>query len=131
MKNFLFVCLAFLLFSCGSSKEVIVNLNGEYKLLSAQEEDLSAQNLSITFTPAENRVTGETGCNGFSAKYTQENNVLSIGRAMSTRMYCDGKMETEQRIVSSLEDVAKVKKKGEELILYSTDNERLFTLTKK
>ena len=131
MKNFLFVCLAFILISCGSSKEVVVDLNGEYQLLEVQGEDLSDQDLSISFTPAENRISGETGCNGFSAKYTQENNVLSVGRAMSTRMYCEGKMETEQKIISSLEDVAKVKKDGKELVFYSTDNQRLFTLTKK
>ena len=131
MKNFLFVCLAFILISCGSSKEVVVDLNGEYQLLEVQGEDLSDQDLSISFTPAENRISGETGCNGFSAKYTQENNVLSVGRAMSTRMYCEGKMDTEQKIISSLEDVAKVKKDGKELVFYSTDNQRLFTLTKK
>lgn len=130
MKNFLFVCLALILISCGSSKEVVVDLNGDYKLMSIQGEVLSAQDLSITFTPAENRITGETGCNGFTAKYTQENNVLSIGQAMSTRMYCEGKMETEQKIISSLENVAKVKKDGKELVFYSTDNQRLFSLTK-
>ena len=130
MKNVFFVCLALILFSCGSSKEVVVDLNGEYKLLSIQGEDLSAQDYSFTFTPAEHRVTGETGCNGFSAKYTQENNVLSVGRAMSTRMSCEGKMDMAQKIISSLEDVARVEKKGNELVLSSTDNQNLFTLTK-
>ena len=82
MKNILYVCLSLFLFSCGSSKVEVVNLNGTYKVMNLQGEDLSAQNYSITFTPAEHRVTGETGCNGFSAKYTQENNVLSVGRAI-------------------------------------------------
>lgn len=130
MKNFLFVCLASILFSCGSSKEVVVDLNGEYKLMSLQGEDLSDRDLNFTFTPAEHRISGETGCNDFSAKYTQENNVLSIGRAMSTRMFCEGRMDTEQKIINSLEDVARVKKDGNELVFYSTANQRLFSLTK-
>jgi len=130
MKNILYVCLSLFLFSCGSSKVEVVNLNGTYKVMNLQGEDLSAQNYSITFTPAEHRVTGETGCNGFSAKYTQENNVLSVGRAMSTRMYCEGKMDMEQKIINNLEDVAKVEKRGKDLVLVSTDNRSLFTIQK-
>lgn len=130
MKNFLFAFLALALISCGSSKVEVVSLNGTYKILNLQGEDVSTQNYSLTFTPTEHRVTGETGCNGFSAKYIQENNVLSIGRAMSTRMYCEGKMEMEQKIINHLEDVAKVEKRGKDLVLVSTDNRSLFTIQK-
>ena len=131
MKKIIFAFLALIIASCGGSKEVIATLDGEYQLRLLDEEDVSAEDLSFTFNPSEKRISGETTCNGFSAQYTQENNVLSIGRAMSTRMYCEGRMEMEQKIISSLEDVARVEKNGKDLVFYSTDNRRLFTLTQK
>lgn len=131
MKKIIFAFLALIIASCGGSKEVIANLDGEYQLRLLDEEDVSAEDLSFTFNPSEKRISGETTCNGFSAQYTQENNVLSIGRAMSTRMYCEGRMEMEQKIISSLEDVARVEKNGKDLVFFSTDNRRLFTLTQK
>ena len=131
MKKIIFAFLALIIASCGGSKEVIANLDGEYQLRLLDEEDVSAEDLSFTFIRSEKRISGETTCNGFSAQYTQENNVLSIGRAMSTRMYCEGRMEMEQKIISSLEDVARVEKNGKDLVFYSTDNRRLFTLTQK
>ena len=131
MKKIIFAFLALIIASCGGSKEVIANLDGEYQLRLLDEEDVSAEDLSFTFNRSEKRISGETTCNGFSAQYTQENNVLSIGRAMSTRMYCEGRMEMEQKIISSLEDVARVEKNGKDLVFYSTDNRRLFTLTQK
>lgn len=131
MKKILFAFLALIIASCGGSKEVIANLDGKYQLRLLDEKDVSAEDLSFTFNPSEKRISGETTCNGFSAQYTQENNVLSIGRAMSTRMFCEGRMEMEQKIIASLEDVARVEKNGKDLVFYSTDRRRLFTLTQK
>ena len=131
MRKIVFAFLAVVIASCGGSKEVTSELNGEYQLRLLDNEDVSAEDLSFTFDASENRISGETTCNGFSAQYTQENNVLSIGRAMSTRMYCEGRMDMEQKIIASLEDVAKVEKNGKDLVFYSTDNRRLFTLTQK
>lgn len=131
MKKIVFAFLALVIASCGSSKEVIAKLDGEYQLRTLDGEDISSEDLTFTFTPSENRVSGETTCNGFSAQYTQENNVLTIGRAMSTRMYCEGRMDKEQKIISSLEDVARVEKNGKDLVFYSTNKKRLFTLTQK
>lgn len=131
MKKIIFAFLALVIASCGSSKEVIAKLDGEYQLRTLDGEDISAEDLTFIFTPSENRVSGETTCNDFSAQFTQENNVLTIGRAMSTRMYCEGRMDTEQKIISSLEDVARVEKDGKDLVFYSTNKKRLFTLTQK
>lgn len=121
-----------LLASCGSGKKTSETpvLNGEYQLVQLQGEDITSQNLSFTFDLTKDRVFGETGCNGFSANFLQKENKLSISQALSTRKYCEGKMDIENKILQTIERAGTLKKEGKDIVFLSTEGTRLFTLNK-
>jgi heat shock protein HslJ len=54
---------------------------------------------------ANGRISGNAGCNQFSASYEIEGNQITIGRAITTRKHCeepDGIMEQEQQYLQAL-----------------------------
>lgn len=50
---------------------------------------------TITFDPAENRVSGTTDCNNFFGSYEKNENELSFSALGSTMMFCEGSQEQE------------------------------------
>lgn len=122
-----------LLSSCGSVQNTSEPpiLNGAYQLVQLQGEDISSQDLSFTFDLTTDRVSGETSCNGFSANFLQKGAKLSISQAMSTRMFCEGRMEMENKILQAVERAVSVKQEGKDLVFFSTEGARLFTLNKR
>ena len=76
--------------------------NGRGGLVSSATTHLS----SALF--ANGRVSGNAGCNSFSAVYELEDGIIAIGPAMATRKYCatsEGSMEQEGQYLRALEQV--------------------------
>lgn len=103
---------------------------GEMLLTSVLGYNVASKGLTFTFNPEKNRVSGETGCNGFSANYKREETKISFHAAMSTKMYCANNMEIEDKILSTLPEVFKFVRDGNEFLFYSEKGELLFTLKK-
>lgn len=121
-----------LLFSCANTVDTVSeeNLVGNYKVITVQGEKTVSDSIILNFEPLGNRVSGNAGCNEFSANYNQQGSNLEFSTPMSTRKYCEGKMEIEKIILSSFEDVARINFNGEEIIIFSDKDEALMTLTK-
>lgn len=133
MKNILLLLSVILLTSCGGKKNTSTSdvvLDGLYILENVQGKDLSAEGFIVTFDTEAQRVYGETGCNGFSSQFIQKASEVTFTAPISTRKYCEGKMETEDQILQAVVKVAKFEEKGEEFIFYSAEDEVLFSLTK-
>ncbi|NIC04891.1 META domain-containing protein [Billgrantia bachuensis] len=65
----------------------------------------------------ENRVAGSTGCNRLAGSYQLEDDTLSFGPLITTRMACLQGGETEQAFLGALEAVATWQVEGEALTL--------------
>lgn len=132
MKPFLLLIGILLLVSCGNTADTILDdrLNGEYEMTGLRGNKYSSEKIIFTFNSVGNVLSGDTGCNRFSANYHQEGKELVFTTPISTRKLCDGKMKIEQQILSSFEDVTRFIRKGEEFILLAGDNTALITLTK-
>lgn len=132
MRNFLFLFFSFLLISCANTVDTvsIERLDGRYQVMAVQGEKALSDNIILNFEPLGNRVSGNSGCNQFSAHYNQQGNNLEFSTPMSTRKYCEGFMETEKKILSSFEHVARINHNGKEIIIFSDNDEALMTLTK-
>jgi putative lipoprotein len=70
---------------------------------------------SLVFDAKAPRVSGNTGCNGFSATYTAQGERLQFGPPMSTRMACAGSVEGD--FVQALRAVRSQRAEGRELQL--------------
>lgn len=132
MRNFLFTISTFILFSCANTVETVTDesLDGEYRIIEVTGDRTLPADIIFSFNPVGNRVSGNAGCNQFSALYHQQGNNLEFSTPMNTRKYCEGKMEIERQILSSFTKASKLERTGNEVIIYSKNNEALMTLTK-
>lgn len=132
MRSLTTVFFLLFLVSCGNTADTIGDeiLDGEYILTGIQGTGFSSDDIVITFNPIGNMITGSTGCNRFSANYRQDGTDVSFTTPISTRKHCEGKMRTEQRILSSIEEISKFRQNGNEFVFFSEGNKPLITLTK-
>ncbi len=87
-------------------------------------------NTEITATFEDGTVGGTAGCNQYSASYTFEDEGLSIGPAVSTKMACmepEGVMEQEAAFLAALSEVATYELQRSRLTLYNADGATLLT----
>lgn len=117
----IFLCL--LIWSCNCTKKVVADtpsalLSGIFTVLTINEEEISPPAV-IEFNKAENKISGNAGCNDFSGKYTQDADALNIGLLTSTKMYCDGAMKNEYAIQRVLKNVGSFDISNGTLTLYS------------
>jgi heat shock protein HslJ len=73
------------------------------------------------------KLSGQSGCNTYKADYTVDGEKISIGPAMTTRMFCagEGVMEQEMAYLQALERAATYKIEGETLTLFDAEGLRL------
>jgi heat shock protein HslJ len=69
-------------------------------------------------------MSGSAGCNNYTASYQVDGDVISIGPAASTRMFCgepDGIMDQEMEYLAALETAATYRIEGDRLELRTAD----------
>ena len=73
------------------------------------------------------KLSGTAGCNTYSSDYTVDGDQISIGPALTTRMFCaeEGVMEQEMAYLQALEKAATYKIEGEVLTLFDAQGLRL------
>jgi heat shock protein HslJ len=132
MKKILFLVCSLILFSCANTADTVAEeiLHGEYRVIEIDAEQSLENEIIFDFNPVGNRVSGNTGCNRFSANYSQQGNNLEFSTPMNTRKYCKGKMEVEKQILSSLEKASRLDRNGKEIVVYSNNDIPLMTLIK-
>lgn len=132
MRVLLLILSLIFLSSCANTADTVADetLDGEYKLTGIQGANFSSDDVTMTFNPIGNRVTGTTGCNRFSANYHQDGKDVTFTTPISTRKHCEGKMRTESRILTAIENISKFRQNGNEFVFFSEENQPLFTLTK-
>lgn len=130
-KIFLVLSLVFLV-SCANTADTFTGkpLDGEYRITEVDGKKIIPGEFIITFDPIGNRVSGRTGCNNFSANYNQNGPQIDFSTPMNTRKYCEGRMEIERQILSSIERASLLQIDGSEIIIFAEEDKPLITLTK-
>lgn len=75
----------------------------------------------LKFDEKENKISGRAACNSFFAEYEMIGQKISFARVGSTKMYCEGIMDDENRIISELQKVTRYEVKANVLYLYAGD----------
>lgn len=68
------------------------------------------------------RASGKAACNSFSAEYELTNSKIAFDKIISTKMYCDGLMDQESKILANLQKVKRYEIRYGMLYLYGADN---------
>ncbi|GHA35974.1 hypothetical protein GCM10007103_16790 [Salinimicrobium marinum] len=131
MRALLFILAVIFSVSCANTADTVSDevLDGEYQLTGLRGNSFSEE-IVFSFNPIGNIISGNTGCNQFSANFYQEGRDVNFTTPISTRKYCEGKMKTEQRILESFEEATKFIRTGDEFTFFSEGNRPLITLTK-
>jgi heat shock protein HslJ len=79
---------------------------------------------------AEHRVTGRSACNRFTAGLQQSAGTLEIGQPVATRMFCQGRMDEEQRYFNALHAARSYEMTDGLLSLHGSDGHPVLKLKK-
>ena len=94
----------------------------QWKLISLDGSPMNlGENAVLTFDEKENKINGIAACNKFSADYEMLRKAVKFESIVSTKMYCEGKMDEENKIISNLQSVTRYDVKANMLYLYSQD----------
>lgn len=120
--------------SCSSSKQDVSSLlSGRWNIAEVNGEKINAEKKPfIEFDAATKRLHGNAGCNNFNAGYKlgeSKATSLQILPGGATLMACPD-METEGKVLKSLDKVASVKKAGTGLQLLDQSGAVVFLLDK-
>jgi heat shock protein HslJ len=121
------------LFSCLSTKKSIKNQDfpsGNYLVLSLEDKTFSEKDkYIINIDTNQKRLGGKLDCNTFGTNYTlKDDNSIEFGYAMSTKMYCEGKMEIENRFFKKLNSMKFYKFEDDYLSFYDDSNSLILKL---
>ena len=135
------IFLLVILTSCGSNQERADNigefetripgkLHGNYLLSELRNENVRGEDISFRFDSIKSEVAGNAGCNRFNSAYRHSETTITFQPAISTKMYCEGKMEREKEIIDILQEISEVIRQNEDLLMLSAENEVLLKLKK-
>ncbi len=140
MNKILTACL-FIFTSCASNLERAENkedngiriqgqLHGDYLVSELRGKNVNSGDIFFRFDSIKREVAGNTGCNRFNSVYRHTESMITFQPAVSTKMYCEGKMEREKEVIEILPEISEIIRRNEEILLISADNELLLKLRK-
>ncbi|WP_029033930.1 META domain-containing protein [Salinimicrobium terrae] len=132
MRKILFFISSLILISCANAADTVAEepLDGDYRVTEIKGDQSLPNDIIFNFSPVGNRLSGNAGCNRFSAHYNQQGNNVEFSTPMNTRKFCEGKMEIEKQILSSLEKASRLDHNGKEIVVFSNNDVPLMTLIK-
>jgi len=139
MKSIVYsVLVIFLLSACSSGKPA--SIQGQWKLISYSIDSpapppnqlpaVTDVETSIELD-SEGRMTGNVGCNDFSADYTVDGDTVTFGPVIATLMFCGGSSEQEMRTFAVLQKSATLVINGNMLTITSADGNSSIVLERK
>ncbi len=142
MKKFMFALLI-LIYSCGSNQEnkpgiegndlgsaENIKLSGSYLIQKIKAENVSSEKIELKFDSINNEVSGNAGCNRFSSGFERTGIRITFKPVVSTKMYCEGKMELENAVSEILPEISQMILQDGELVFMNENLDPLLTIEK-
>lgn len=120
------VLSACLLAGCASRRYVALPQDVTYIIMSINGADTRSDARPDIVFSKDGRFSGTTGCNRYFGQYIFEREALEISENIGmTQMYCHNMAEQEQAFIRALSKVNKFERKGDRLILTTSDGVRI------
>ena len=94
----------------GNVKWILTKINGV---------NVNTNRAFIQFEEAKNRFGGNGGCNGMGGNLAVSDSTIDMSQIISTKMYCEGASEIENKFFVELENVNRFVIRGKNLLLYN------------
>ncbi len=93
--------------------------NGKWILKKIGGVNVNTNRAFIRFEEAKNRFGGNGGCNGMGGDLSVNGSTIDMSQIISTKMYCEGTSEIENKFFNELEKADRFEIKGKTLLLYN------------
>lgn len=119
--------------SCKKGSEAVTELSkSSWELAEINGKPIDKQDFAkiptLNFDPAESRVSGNSGCNSMSGTFKVEEDKITFGPIMGTKMACEG--TGENQFTTAFNTVQKFKL-GKKLYFYDGSENKVLCFTKK
>jgi putative lipoprotein len=86
------------------------------------DNPVGANAVHVSMQSQNTNVTGNSGCNRMFGRYALENDMLKFDGLGGTKMFCEARMELEQKFTNALMSVMRWKITGTTLVLLDDQN---------
>jgi len=92
----------------------------QWKLMSIGETPVNlGERATLKFDEKENKISGVAACNSFSGGYEMIRKAITFEQLVTTKKYCEGKMDEENQIITGLQSVTRYDVKANMLYFYN------------
>jgi heat shock protein HslJ len=103
--------------------------SGTYKIVTLNADKFNPEkNYFVNINSEEKRLGGKFDCNNYTVEYEKEKNSINFGYAISTKMYCEGKMHNENAFFGKLNAIKTFSYQNKTLKLFSEENDLIVEL---
>ncbi|NNC69766.1 MAG: META domain-containing protein [Flavobacteriaceae bacterium] len=115
-----------LIYQESSKKDIMVvqPFSNKWKVASMSGIDSLLKHPTLTFK--DGKISGNAGCNNYSANYTTSGDSISISTAVATKMYCTN-MKIEKAFFDCLQKANSFKMSNDSLVLYDESKKELLS----
>lgn len=122
--------------SCNSSKKSTETkenepLEGTFKVEMLQEKSVAEKELELTFNAEDNSFNGTTECNSIFGTYKAEGQKITFQPVGATKMYCEGKMESEKNIKEAFAKATRFTVQKGKVSFYNAEDKLLLSASKQ
>ena len=137
MKNLIiFILLCVSILSCKTADMTMEkNTSSElktayYEATSIEGVNLNNKKVSIFLNTDEKAISGNATCNDYRFEYEIVDKKIKMNQGISTKMYCDGKMEIERGFMQQVGNVKYISQTDDSLYLKDDENKLLIKAKK-
>ncbi len=106
----------------------IEDLSGNYQLISLNGEDVSSEEIFLKIDDKGESLVINTGCNVLRVDFLQQKEKIKFQLPVSTKMYCEGKMENEENLNIVLPKISEIEKQDENILYLKNAGNMLLTI---
>ncbi len=93
--------------------------NGKWILTKINGVNVNTNRAFVRFEEDKDRFGGNGGCNGFGGDLSVNGSNINMSQIISTKMYCEGTSDIENKFLIELEKVNRFEIRGKTLLLYN------------
>lgn len=107
------------------------SMSGTYQVQDTEKMNTMDRDVHITFSGAENSISGNTGCNKFFGSFSVDGKSLQFEDMGQTKMYCEEYMEVERAFNNNIGRVSQYSFEDDKVLLKDEEGNTLLELKKK
>jgi len=104
--------------------------NNTYYITTLNKKDVSKEKLYITIDPDAFLISGYSGCNTFSCKYTITDNQITTSIPITTKRFCNEKIALENEFLKTISNIKNIDTLDTKMLLTGNNTHEIIGIIK-